>query len=31
MHKHGIGHAYFDVGPADTPGWYMTVYEGCGG
>jgi hypothetical protein len=32
MHmRHGkVGHAYFDAGPADTPGWYMTNYEGCG-
>lgn len=28
-HKHGIGHAVFDAGPADTPGWYMTVFESC--
>ena len=27
----GIGHAEFLVGPADRPGWYMTVYVGCGG
>ena len=26
----GVGHAVFLVGPADTPGWYMTVFEGCG-
>jgi hypothetical protein len=30
MRKKGIGHAWLDVAPADTPGWYMTVYEGCG-
>ena len=30
MHKHGTGHAVFDVGPADLPGYYMTIYEGCG-
>jgi hypothetical protein len=24
------GEAVFLVGPADTPGWYMTVFEGCG-
>ncbi len=23
------GHAMFLVGPADTPGWYMTVFESC--
>jgi hypothetical protein len=23
------GHAVFLVGPAATPGWYMTVYESC--
>ena len=23
------GHAMFLVGPADTPGWYMTVFERC--
>jgi hypothetical protein len=23
------GHAVFTVGPADTPGWYMTVLESC--
>jgi hypothetical protein len=23
------GHAVFLVGPADTPGWYMTVLESC--
>jgi hypothetical protein len=26
----GIGHAYFLVGPATRPGWYMTVFQGCG-
>ena len=26
----GLGHAQFLVGPALTPGWYMTVFEGCG-
>jgi hypothetical protein len=30
MHKKGIGHATLDVAAADVPGWYMTVYEGCG-
>jgi len=24
------GQAVFLVGPADTPGWYMTVFESCG-
>ena len=24
------GEAIFLVGPADTPGWYMTVFESCG-
>ena len=27
----GIGHAEFLVGPADRPGWYMTVFVDCGG
>ena len=26
----GIGEAYVLVGPADTPGWYMTVFASCG-
>lgn len=26
----GNGHAVFLVGPAGTPGWYMTVFQGCG-
>jgi hypothetical protein len=30
MHKKGTGHAVLDVASADIPGWYMTVYEGCG-
>ena len=30
VHKKGTGRAWFDVGAADNPGWYMTVYEGCG-
>jgi len=31
MHKPGKGEpAVFVVGPADTPGWYMTVFESCG-
>jgi hypothetical protein len=25
----GKGEAVFLVGPADTPGWYMTVFESC--
>src|SRR5205823_3676955 len=25
-----LGEAVFLVGPADTPGWYMTVFQGCG-
>ena len=29
MHRKGIGHAEFDVAPADDPGWYVTVV-GCG-
>ena len=24
-----VGHAVFTVGPAATPGWYMTVFESC--
>lgn len=24
-----MGHAVFTVGPADTPGWYITVLESC--
>lgn len=24
------GQAIFLVGPADAPGWYMTVFKGCG-
>ncbi|MFL6240606.1 MAG: hypothetical protein ACJ735_14065 [Actinomycetes bacterium] len=28
-HKHGTGHSEFLVGPAKTPGWYMTVFERC--
>ena len=27
--KTGSGQAVFIVGPADTPGWYMTVFESC--
>jgi hypothetical protein len=30
MHKTGTGRAWFDVGAADDPGWYMTGFEGCG-
>jgi hypothetical protein len=30
MHKKGVGHTTLDVAAADNPGWYMTVYEGCG-
>lgn len=30
-HKSAVGHAGFLVGPALRPGWYMTVYEYCGG
>ena len=26
----GIGDSTVLVGPADTPGWYMTVFQGCG-
>jgi hypothetical protein len=26
----GTGQAVFLVGPADTPGWYMTVFQSCG-
>jgi hypothetical protein len=26
----GVGHAYFLVGPAMRPGWYMTFFQGCG-
>jgi hypothetical protein len=26
----GVGHATFYVGPAKTPGWYMTVLIDCG-
>lgn len=29
-HRKGVGHTYLDVAAADIPGWYMTVYEGCG-
>ena len=30
MHKKGLGHAEFLAGPARDPGWYMTVFVGCG-
>jgi hypothetical protein len=30
LHKKGVGHAILDVAAADVPGWFMTVYEGCG-
>lgn len=30
MHKKGQGHAEFLAGPARNPGWYMTVFMGCG-
>jgi hypothetical protein len=30
LHKKGHGEAQFLAGPAKTPGWYMTVFEGCG-
>lgn len=30
MHKTGTGRTWLDVGAADNPGYYMTVYEGCG-
>jgi hypothetical protein len=28
-HQGAMGQAVFLVGPADTPGWYMTVFESC--
>jgi hypothetical protein len=28
-HHGATGEAIFRVGPADTPGWYMTVFESC--
>src|SRR5205085_10505941 len=28
-HQGMVGEAVFTVGPADTPGWYMTVFESC--
>jgi hypothetical protein len=30
-HTAAVGHAGFLVGPARRSGWYMTVYEYCGG
>ena len=30
MHKSGHGRTWLDVAAAEKPGWYMTVYEGCG-
>ena len=30
LHATGTGQAIFLVGPALTPGWYMTVFESCG-
>ncbi|MBV9098083.1 MAG: hypothetical protein JO079_08495 [Frankiaceae bacterium] len=30
LHKKGEGHAEFIAGPARNPGWYMTVFVGCG-
>jgi hypothetical protein len=30
MHNKGVGHAEFLAGPARNPGWYMTVFVGCG-
>jgi hypothetical protein len=30
MHKSGTGRTWLDVAAADNPGWYMTVFEGCG-
>ena len=31
QHATAVGHAGFLVGPARRSGWYMTVYEYCGG
>ena len=28
--KSSVGSAEFTVGPADRPGWYMTVFVDCG-
>ena len=30
MHKKGTGRTWLQVGAADNPGYYMTVYEHCG-
>jgi hypothetical protein len=30
LHKTGHGEAEFLAGPARNPGWYMTVFVGCG-
>lgn len=30
MHKKGTGRTWLDVGAADNPGYYMTVFAGCG-
>jgi len=30
MHKSGTGRAWLVAAAADNPGWYMTIYEGCG-
>jgi hypothetical protein len=30
-HSGPVGTAEFTVGPADRPGWYMTVFVDCGG
>jgi hypothetical protein len=31
MHRRGVGHAWFLAAPADSPGWYMSTFQGCGG
>ena len=30
MHKKGTGRTWLDVGAADNPGYYMTIFAGCG-
>lgn len=30
LHKRGHGQTWLDVAAARNPGWYMTVYQGCG-
>jgi hypothetical protein len=30
MHRHGTGRTWLDAAPARNPGWYMTVFVGCG-